>query len=182
MGAQLTYGTAGATGGGFAALKYDLQPAMSDVTARFPVNDWQRRAPLTWKDRNQWVSLWPRGQFGSCGTDGTDAYMPHGMDDGGMVMYEPFSCDGAGTQTLKFLKGTCVDTSDAALSGVEVQAFRTSDDAFAGYVVQSRTDGSYDLATNFPGVNHYVVAYLSGSPDRGGTTANTLVPTNIDGS
>ena len=47
--------------------------------------------------------------------------------------------------------------------------------------MQSRTDGSYDLPTNFPGVNHYVVAYIAGSPDRAGTTANTLVPTNIDG-
>jgi hypothetical protein len=95
--------------------------------------------------------------------------------------YEPFSCDGEGTQTLKFIKGQCVDASDVALSGVNVQGFRTSDDAFAGYEVQSRTDGSYDLPTNFPGVNHYVVAYLPGSPDRGGTTLNTLTPTNIDG-
>ena len=96
-------------------------------------------------------------------------------------LFEPFSCDGEGTQTLKFIKGLCVDTSDAPLSGVDLHAFRTSDDAFAGYEVQSRTDGSYDLATNFPGVNHYVVAYLSGSPDRAGTTVNTLVPANIDG-
>lgn len=96
-------------------------------------------------------------------------------------LYEPYSCDGPGNQSLKFIKGLCVDTSDVALSGVNVQAFRTSDDAFAGYEVQSRTDGSYDLATNFPGVNHYVVAYLTGSPDRAGTTVNTLVPANIDG-
>ncbi len=102
------------------------------------------------------------------------------MSDPGL--FEPFSCDGPGSQSLKFLKGMCVDTSDATLSGVTVQAFRTSDDAFAGYEVQSRTDGSYDLATNFPGVNHYVVAYLPGSPDRAGTTVNTLVPANIDGS
>lgn len=96
-------------------------------------------------------------------------------------LYEPYSCDGGGTQSLKFLKGMCVDASGNALSGVNVQSFRTSDDAFAGYEVQSRTDGSYDLATNFPGVNHYVVAYIAGSPDRGGTTVNTLVPANIDG-
>jgi hypothetical protein len=96
-------------------------------------------------------------------------------------LFEPFSCDGEGTQTLKFIKGQTVDPSDVALSGVVIQGFRTSDDSFAGYEVQSRTDGSYDLPTNFPGVNHYIVAYLAGSPDRAGTTANTLIPTNIDG-
>ena len=113
-----------------------------------------------------------------------------GMDGGSTIgsnslsgkdLFEPYSCDGEGTQTLKFIKGLAVDTSDAPLSGVNLQAFRTSDDAFAGYEVQSRTDGSYDLPTNFPGVNHYVVAYLAGSPDRAGTTVNTLVPANIDG-
>jgi hypothetical protein len=96
-------------------------------------------------------------------------------------LYEPYSCDGPGQQSLKFIKGLCVDTNDAPLSGAVLQAFRTSDDAFGGYEVQSLTDGSYDLATNFPGVAHYVVAYLTGSPDRAGTTVNTLVPANIDG-
>lgn len=99
----------------------------------------------------------------------------------GADLYEPYSCDGPGSQNLKFLKGLTKDASDNVLSGVIVQAFRTSDDAFAGYEVQSREDGSYDLATNFPGVNHYAVAYLAGSPDRAGTTVNTLVPTNVDG-
>ena len=136
---------------------------------------------MTQKDRHRWVSLWPRGQFSMAANDGAYAGTPVGLDYSGAQGYEPFSCDGAGSQTLKFLKGSCVDTTDAALSGVHVQAFRTSDDAFAGYEVQSREDGSYDLATNFPGVNHYVVAYLPGSPDRGGTTVNTLTPTNIDG-
>jgi len=96
-------------------------------------------------------------------------------------LYEPFSCDGEGNRSLKFLKGLAVDTTDAPLQGVNLQAFRTSDDTFAGYEVQSREDGSYDLPTNFPGVNHYVVAYIAGSPDRAGTTVNTLVPANIDG-
>ena len=96
-------------------------------------------------------------------------------------LYEPHSCDGPGQQSLKFIKGLCVDTSDAPLMGAAMHAFRTSDDAYAGYEVESREDGSYDLPTNFPGVAHYVVAYLPGSPDRSGTTVNTLVPANIDG-
>lgn len=110
-----------------------------------------------------------------------DGGAPVGNSLSNTDLFEPYSCDGEGTQTLKFIKGLAVDASDVAISGANIQAFRTSDDAFAGYEVQSREDGSYDLATNFPGVNHYVVAYIAGSPDRGGTTVNTLQPTGIDG-
>lgn len=181
MPVQSNYGTVGATGGGFSALA-GLQPLFLEERLDVrPDWSWQRRSAKTWKDRQAWASAWPRGQFSMTSNDGSFAGTPIGLDYSGAQGFEPFSCDGAGTQTLKFLKGQCVDTSDAGLSGVNVQAFRSSDDAFAGYEVQSREDGSYDLATNFPGVNHYVVAYLAGSPDRGGTTLNTLQPTNIDG-
>lgn len=139
-------------------------------------------SPKTWKDRYRFVSLWPRGQFSMAANDGSYAGTPVGLDYSGMMGYEPFSCDGGGTQTLKFLKGMVVDASDNPIPSATVQAFRTSDDAFAGYEANCRADGSYDLATNFPGVNHYVVGYDPGAPDRGGTTLNTLVPTNIDGS
>lgn len=176
MGAQLTYGTAGATGGGFASVKM-LQPAIGEPWAEPSWNyTWQARAPKTWKDPNRWVSLWPRGQFGMCGNDGSGPAVMGGWG------FQPFSCDGPGTQTTKFLKGQCVDSSDVALSGVVVQGFRTSDDQYLGYDVQSRDDGSYDLPSNLPASASYVVAYLAGSPDRGGTTLNTLTPTNIDGS
>ena len=180
MGVNLKYGTAGATGGGWSAQPGTLQPAY-DERRHEPRWQWQCRAPKTWKDKNRWYGNWSFGcRVGAgapIGSDGAGWY-DLSMKD----LFEPYSCDGEGTQTLKFLKGMCVDTSDAPLSGVNVQAFRTSDDAFAGYEVQSRTDGSYDLATNFPGVNHYIVAYLAGSHDRTGATVNTLVPANIDGS
>ena len=179
MGVQLRYGTAGVTGGGFSHQPGSHQPYFTDQY--FP--RWDRggsRSPKTWRDPNRWYSLWSFGCRVSAGA-------PIGSDGAGWYdlsmkdLYEPYSCDGEGTRSLKFLKGQCVDASDVAISGANVQSFRTSDDAFAGYEVQSRTDGSYDLPTNFPGVNHYVVAYIAGSPDRAGTTANTLVPTNIDG-
>lgn len=179
MGVQLRYGTI-AVGAYAAHQPGSHQRAFTDQY--YP--QWDRgsaRSLRTWRDQNRWVSLWPRGQFGMSSNDGSFAGVPIGLDYAGGLGYEPFSCDGPGQQSLKFLKGQCVDTTDAALSGVVVQAFRTSDDAFAGYEVQSREDGSFDLATNFPGVNHYLVAYLSGSPDRGGTTLNTLTPANIDG-
>lgn len=179
MGVQLRFGTAGATGGGFSTQSGTLQHSFVEQRNE-PRWSWQQRSPKTWKDRNQWYSLWSFGcRVGTGAPIGSDGA---GWNDLSMKdLFEPYSCDGEGTQTLKFIKGQCVDASDVALSGVNVQAFRTSDDAFAGYEVQSREDGSYDLATNFPGVNHYLVAYIAGSPDRAGTTANTLVPTNIDG-
>lgn len=179
MGAQLRFGTAGATGGGWSAQSGTLQPAYEERTHE-PRWSYQQRGPKTWKDRNQWFSLWSYGcrvgYGGGSGADGASSCDLTVHD-----MYEPYSCDGEGTQTLKFIKGLCVDASDVALSGVNVQGFRSSDHAYAGYEVQSRSDGSYDLPTNFPGVNHYARVYLAGSPDRGGTTVNTLVPTNIDG-
>ena len=181
MGAQLKYGTAGATGGGWASQPGTLQPALSEQHHE-PRWQWQARAPKTWKDKNCWYSLWSYGcRVGYGAPSGSDGVSTN-KDMSSTDLFEPYSCDGDGNQSLKFLKGIAVDTSDAPLSGVNLQAFRTSDDAFAGYEVQSREDGSYDLATNFPGVNHYIVAYLSGSPDRAGTTVNTLVPGNIDGS
>lgn len=180
MGAQLRFGTAGATGGGWSTQSGSLQPAIIERWAE-PKWQWQARAPKTWKDKNRWYSLWSYGcRIGYGAPSGSDGVTSN-KDLSSIDLFEPYSCDGEGTQTLKFIKGLAVDTSDAPLSGVNLQAFRTSDDAFAGYEVQSRTDGSYDLATNFPGVNHYIVAYLAGSPDRAGTTVNTLVPANIDG-
>lgn len=181
MGAQLRYGTAGATGGGFSAQPGSLQPAFAEPWA-YPKWCWQARSPRTWKDPNNWRSRWSFGvHFSGAGFSAQDGAANIGNDLTSPCLFEPYSCDGAGTQSLKFIKGQTIDESSNALSGVTVQAFRTSDDAFAGYEVQSREDGSYDLATNFPGVNHYVVAYLAGSPDRAGTTVNTLVPANIDG-
>lgn len=179
MGVQLRFGTAGATGGGFSSRPGQLQPSFLDQRNE-PRWSYQQRSPKTWKDKNRWYSLWSFGcRVGYGSPAGSDGATPRDMSY--PDLYEPYSCDGEGTQTLKFIKGQCVDASGNALSGVVVQGFRTSDDSFAGYEVQSRTDGSYDLATNFPGVSHYLVAYIAGSPDRAGTTVNTLVPANIDG-
>jgi len=181
MGAQLIFGTAGATGGGFSAQPGTLQPALVE-SIHGPRWSWQARSPKTWKDKIGWISKWSFGcRVGGCGVAGQDGAATVGGSLAGNDLFEPYSCDGEGTQTLKFIKGMCVDTTDAGLSGVNLHAFLSSDDTYAGYEVQSRTDGSYDLPTNFPGVNHYVVGYIAGSPDKGGTTLNTLVPTNIDG-
>lgn len=97
-------------------------------------------------------------------------------------LFEPFSCDGEGTQSKRFIRGTVVDASDVAIAGALVQGFVTATDAYVGEV-QSNLDGTYTLGTEtLPGVAHYLVAYKPGSPDVAGTTVNTLTSTNVDGS
>lgn len=113
------------------------------------------------------------------GGAGNDGEGPRGLNY--PDLFEPYSCDGEGTQTKRFIKGTVVDSSDVPQSGAIVQAFVTSNDRYVGEV-QSREDGSYDLGVEtLEGVQHYLVAYKPGSPDQAGTTVNTLTSTNVDG-
>jgi hypothetical protein len=176
MGAQHWYGTAGATGGGFSSQPGTLQPAF--VGARDePRWSWQQRSPKTWKDRNQWNSLWSWG----CRVGGGDleGYAVQGLAS--KDLFEPYSCDGEGTQSKNFLRGTCKDSGGTPVANAIVQAFVTATDAFAGEV-QGNTDGTYTLGVEQgKSTAHYLVAYKAGSPDTAGTTVNTLLPTNVDG-
>ena len=181
MGVNLKYGTAGATGGGWSAQPGSLQAAF-DESRHEPRWCWQKRSPKTWKDKIGWNSLWSYG----CRTGGGDAegYAPAGNGQGlaGCDLYEPYSCDGEGTQTKRFIRGTVLDANGTAVAGALVQGFVTATDAFVGEV-QSNLDGTYALGTEtLPGVAHYLVAYKPGSPDTAGTTVNTLTSTNVDGS
>lgn len=180
MGTQLKYGTAGATGGGYSAQPGSLQAAF-DESRHEPRWCWQARSPKTWKDRNRWYSLWSYGcriGYGApIGSDGVSSNRDLSTYD----LFEPYSCDGEGTQTKRFLRGTCVDASDVAVANAIVQAFVTSTDTYVGEV-QANTDGTYVLGVEtLAGVQHYLVAYKAGSPDIAGTTVNTLTNTNVDG-
>lgn len=182
MGAQLRFGTAGATGGGWSAQPGTLQPALVERSHE-PRWSWQARSPKTWKDKARWYSLWSFGCRVGYGTPaGSDGAAPiGGRDLASPDLFEPYSCDGEGTQSCRFIKGITKNSSGTPISGVIVQAFRTSDDAYMG-AVESREDGSYDCPTCSPaGIAHYLVAYKAGSPDTAGTTVNTLTPTNVDG-
>lgn len=177
MPAQLTYGTAGATGGGFAGLK-GLQPLFREerLDTR-PDWSWQRRSAKTWQDKVRWESCWSWG----CRISGGDdlSYTPAGGEVG--HGYEPFSCDGEGTQSKRFIRGVTKDADGNAISGVTVQGFVTATDAYVGEDV-SRDDGTYLLGTEtLAGVAHYLVAYKAGSPDIAGTTVNTITSTLVDG-
>jgi hypothetical protein len=176
MGCQARFGTAGATGGGFSSQPGTLQFAFLEARHE-PQWSWQRRSPKTWKDRNQWSSLWSWG----CRVGGGDleGYAPGGLARNDL--FEPYSCDGEGTSVSRFIRGTVVDASDVAVANAIVQGFVTATDAYVGQDV-SRNDGTYTLATDTPaGVQHYLVAYKPGSPDVAGTTVNTLTSTNVDG-
>lgn len=179
MGAQLWYGTAGATGGGWSSQPGTLQTAL-DERGHEPRWQWQCRAPKTWKDRNCWHSLWSFGCRVACGA-------PSGSDGAAACdlsypdLFVPFSCDGEGSQSKNFLRGTCKDSGGTPVANAIVQAFVTATDAFAGEV-QGNTDGTYTLGVEqSKATPHYLVAYKVGSPDIAGTTVNTLLPTNVDG-
>lgn len=97
-------------------------------------------------------------------------------------LFEPYSCDGPGTQTKRFLRGSCVDASEVAVANALVQAFRTADDAYLGEM-QANNDGTYGVGVEVAaGTPCYLVAYKPGSPAIAGTTVDTLTPTNVDGS
>ena len=177
MPAQLTYGTAGATGGGFAGYK-GLQPLFREERLDVrPDYSWQRRSAKTMKDPTRWVSLWSWGARIGMGTVDGDAPCLICRGNG----FEPFSCDGAGTQTKRFIRGVTKDSGGSPLANAIVQGFVTATDTFVGEVT-SGEDGTYTLGTEtIAGVAHYLVAYKAGSPDVAGTTVNTLTSTNVDG-
>lgn len=182
MGAQLRFGTAGATGGGFSAQPGSLQPALQELLHE-PRWSWQARSPKTWKDKIGWYSKWSFGcRVGYGEPAGSDGAAPvGGRDLAAPDLFEPYSCDGEGTQSVRFIKGTTKNADGTPISGAIVQAFVTADDRYVGEV-QSREDGSYDLGVStVAGTQHYLVAYKPGSPDITGATVNTLTTTNVDG-
>lgn len=179
MPVQHTYGTAGATGGGHSAQPGSLQSAF-DESRHEPRWCWQKRGPKTQKDKIGWNSLWSYGcRIG--GADASEYANGNGQGLAGCDLYEPYSCDGAGTQTKRFIRGTCLDSVGAPVANAIVQGYVTSTDAFVGEVTAGE-DGTYTLGTEtIAGVQHYLVAYKPGSPDVAGTTVNTLTSTNVDG-
>ena len=183
MGVQHTYGTAGATGGGFSSQSGSLQPSYEEL-AQTHMWSWQARGPKTWKDKNRWNSLW---SFGCRMTGGGDV---HGSDGSPPVsnamaskdLFEPFSCDGEGSQSVNFLKGVTRDSAGAVLGSAIVQGLVTATDVFLGQVTSHPTDGTYTLGMQVDKATPlYAVAYKAGSPDVAGTTVNTLLATNVDG-
>lgn len=82
---------------------------------------------------------------------------------------------GSPTLTIVYrISGVTRDGSGNPLGSCVVQLFRTSDDA----ILEEKTsgvDGSFYFDVADMVTQHYIVAYKAGSPDRAGTTLNTLV-------
>ncbi len=181
MGAQLTFGTAGATGGGWSTQPGTQQPSYGESLAQ-PRWNWQSRSPKTWKDKSRWVSQWSFGcrVAGGSGSGG-DGEPPAGRSIAQADLFEPYSCDGDGTQSVNFFRGTCKNDNDVAVANAIVQGFVTVTDVYLGEV-QGNTDGTYSLGVQVSKLTPcYLVAYKAGSPDITGATVNTLLATNVDG-
>lgn len=157
-----------------------IPPTYAGTTDLWCNWDFERRSSKTINDLNGWVCLWPRPSIQ--GATPGDGMMQMGQDSASANGYEPASCLWHGNQNIKFILGTCLDNSSAAVANAIVQCFRTSDDLFTGQVT-ANTDGTYTVPTPYPSpTQHYLVAYKAGSPDIAGTTVNTLTATNVDGS
>jgi hypothetical protein len=141
-----------------------------------------KRAPRTRTQHGNSVDggRWPsRGGFSS---DPAGWNPMIGMDASSSAPgdYDNWSAAFGGQQCQKFIMGTTKDASSNIIGGAVVQSFVTSTDT---YVSETTSDdnGRYESPTTNVGVAHYLVAYIPGSPDRAGTTVNTLIPTNRDG-
>lgn len=180
MGFWFNYGTVGATGGGWSAQPGTLKDTHTERLSQKPY-EWQSRSPMTSMDPGRWVSLWSFGMRSG---------LPSADMNGGAVIgrgmntpdnYRSWNCNIAGYQSANFLIGTCVDASDVPVANAIVQAFVTATDAFEAQV-NANVDGTYSVPVRqSKATPHYLVAYKAGAPDTAGTTVNTLLPTNVDG-
>jgi len=80
-----------------------------------------------------------------------------------------------GGADMVYLSGITRDSSGNPLGNCMVQLFRTQDDLFVNEVI-SDNGGFYRVGSPYRNTQHYLVAYLAGSPDVAGTTLDTLVP------
>lgn len=74
------------------------------------------------------------------------------------------------------ISGVTKDGSGVALPGCTVVVYTTVDDMPRGSTV-SDSSGNYSISVDGNAQTRYCVAYLAGSPDRAGTTVDTLLPT-----
>lgn len=73
------------------------------------------------------------------------------------------------------ISGVTKDSAGVPLGFCRVELYRTSDDVVLDRTL-SDANGNYEFRSASSGDNrHYVVAYLAGTPDRAGTTVNTLI-------
>ena len=128
--------------------------------------------------RAKYHTLWSPSAMMS--GDRSAGYCLQSLDivDGGWD--QPIQRAARGGSQLKYIIGTCYDSVGGTVSGATVQGFVTATDTFVRETTAD-SNGRYELGTEYPATNHYLVAYRAGSPDIAGTTVNTLQGTNRDG-
>jgi len=137
------------------------------------------RSEYEYGARNRFWGLWNKPGF--FGGDAAPGYCFSDQDVGwGAARWSPWQKAARGVQTLKYIMGRTVNANGVALGGATIEAFLTGNNMFVRATL-SDSNGNYEVGTEYPGNTHYLVAYYPGAPDMAGTTVNTLVPTNRDG-
>jgi hypothetical protein len=137
---------------------------------RYGQNYYGRGSP-SWPNQN-FFDAWPSSRM-SAGNPTVPVTVLGG--DTSQAASHIWSIAGGGKTTPVFVTGQCVDNTGAILANAVVLGFRQSDNLFVGRTT-SDANGNYSLGSPYPGVSHFIVAYLAGSPDVAGTTVNNLIP------
>ena len=150
-----------------------LQPTVE--TTLLPENAWigmGRQPQEPWQDGQLWPSTRFSGSDANGGLFGLDNSTTgkYGIVDRG------YGYDDTGNASRLKLRGTTRDQFGNPLGSCVVQGFLTSNDVTVGQTT-SDASGYYELTTPYSSsTQHYIVAYLPGSPDVAGTSVDTLTP------
>lgn len=116
---------------------------------------------------------WPQSRMSS--GDPTSCLSADGVCSGRTGGWWDVPDQGFGGMTRPyFINGQTLSAGGSPVAAT-VQGFTTVGDIYVGEV-GSDSNGNYSLPTLYTGNTHYLVAYLTGSPDTAGTTVNTLTP------
>lgn len=125
----------------------------------------------TWETQQRWP--WSR----MCSGDPSSPLAVFGSDCSQRGEFEPQNLGISGHNSPYYLQGTCKDSLGNALGGAIVQAFTTADDLFVSQIACDDR-GVYMVPCQTTAA-HYLVAYYPGSPDKAGSTVNTLIPARL---
>jgi hypothetical protein len=135
---------------------------------------YQLRTTTTCRLQNQFFSGWTYCSF--IDPDGTIGLAPlTGQEQQELLSnWEPWLWGESGWSRPNFIRGVCAYANGVGVPQATVESYISANGALDG---SSTTDsmGNYAVPCYYSG-NHYVTAYLSGSPDVAGITVNTLVP------
>ena len=177
MGASLIGNTLAVVSGTFyihQQIPYEDKTLMTSARSYW---DYCLRNPVTLVNRFQYdfVELWPTASM--LGDNGAAvSWMGNNNTGGAYQSYETWAFGEGGTYRPKQISGIIYQSDGVTPQpGAIVELYLTSTNAPVA-VATSGQDGSYSIGTPFTGQNHYVVAYLAGTPDVAGTSVNTLTP------